>query len=147
MQEIWSGKEQKGVLILVDEGRGRIESVSIWKHAANTYRDKMPGEGQSWFAGRFNFVCMRNIDKYQGWGFPDGSVIKNPPANAGAMGSTPDMGRSHVPRGNKACAPQLLGHASEPGSCNYGSPRRPLEPVVRKKRSTSMRSWSTTTRE
>ena len=94
MQEVWSGKEQKGVLILVDEGRGRIESVSIWKHAANTYRDKMPGEGQSWFAGRFNFVCMRNIDKYQGWGFPDGSVIKNPPANAGVMGSTPDLGRS-----------------------------------------------------
>ena len=70
MQEIWSGKEQKGVLILADEGGGRLESVSIWKRAANTYRDKMPGKGQSWFAGRFNFVCMRNIDKYQGWGLP-----------------------------------------------------------------------------
>ena len=63
MQEIWSGKKQKGVLILVDEAGGRLASVSIWKHAANTYRDKMPGKGQSWFADRFNFVCMSNIDK------------------------------------------------------------------------------------
>ena len=100
MQEIWSGKKQKGVLILADEGGGRLESVSIWKHAANSYRDKMPGKGQSWFAGRFSFVYMRNIDKYEGWGSTAGSVIKNPPANAGDMGSTPDAGRSRMPRGS-----------------------------------------------
>ena len=29
-------------------------------------------------------------------GFPDGSVVKNPPANAGDTGSIPGLGRSHV---------------------------------------------------
>ena len=28
--------------------------------------------------------------------FPLGSVIKNPPANAGDMGSSPDLGGSHM---------------------------------------------------
>ena len=29
-------------------------------------------------------------------GFPRGSVVKNPPDNAGDMGSNPDPGRSHM---------------------------------------------------
>jgi len=29
--------------------------------------------------------------------FPSGSVVKNPPANAGDMGSIPSLGRSHTP--------------------------------------------------
>ena len=33
-------------------------------------------------------------------GFPGGAVIKNPPANAGEMGSSPGGGRSHMPRSN-----------------------------------------------
>ena len=33
-------------------------------------------------------------------GFPGGSVVKNLPANAGATGSSSDLGRSHMPRGN-----------------------------------------------
>ena len=41
-------------------------------------------------------------------GFPGGSVVKNPPANAGDTGSSPGPGRSHMPRSNKAHAPQLL---------------------------------------
>ena len=28
------------------------------------------------------------------WGFPGGSVVKTPPANAGDVGSTPGLGRS-----------------------------------------------------
>ena len=34
------------------------------------------------------------------WGFPGGTVVKNLPANAGDTGSSPDLGRSHVPRSN-----------------------------------------------
>ena len=34
------------------------------------------------------------------WGFPGGAVVKNPPANAGHMGSIPGPGRSHMPRSN-----------------------------------------------
>ena len=32
--------------------------------------------------------------------FPGGAVVKNPPANAGDMGSSPAPGRSHMPRSN-----------------------------------------------
>ena len=34
------------------------------------------------------------------WDFPDGSALKNSPANAGDIGSIPDPGRSLMPRGN-----------------------------------------------
>ena len=44
----------------------------------------------------------------EGGGFPGGSVVKNLPASVGEMGSIPDPGRSHMPRGNQACAPNLL---------------------------------------
>ena len=37
---------------------------------------------------------MRDLD------FPGGAVVKNPPANAGDTGSSPGLGRSHMPRGN-----------------------------------------------
>ena len=32
--------------------------------------------------------------------FPGGAVLKNPPANAGDMGSSPGSGRSHMPWSN-----------------------------------------------
>ena len=34
------------------------------------------------------------------WGFPGGTVVENPPANAGDTGSSPGLGRSHMPRSN-----------------------------------------------
>ena len=49
-------------------------------------------------------------------------MVENPSANAGDMGSIPNSRRSHMPRGNEACAPQLLGpHTLEPVLCNKGS--------------------------
>ena len=41
-------------------------------------------------------------------GFPGGAVVKNLPANAGDTGSSPGLGRSHMPQSNYACVPQLL---------------------------------------
>ena len=41
-------------------------------------------------------------------GFPGGAVVENLPANAGDMGSSPDLGRSLTPRSNWAREPQLL---------------------------------------
>ena len=41
-------------------------------------------------------------------GFLGGTVIENPPANAGDTGSNPGLGRSHMPRSNEAREPQLL---------------------------------------
>ena len=57
-------------------------------------------------------------------GFPAGAVVKNLPANAGDTGSSPGLGRSHMPRSNQAREPQLLAIAE---------PAR-LEPVLRNKR-------------
>ena len=46
--------------------------------------------------------------KRQLQGFPGGSVVENLPADAGDMGSSPGLGRSHMPRSNWAREPQLL---------------------------------------
>ena len=48
------------------------------------------------------------IKNIQGLGFPGGTVVENPPANAGDTGSSPGLGRSHMPQSNWACEPQLL---------------------------------------
>ena len=54
-------------------------------------------------------------------GFPGGAVVENLPANAGDTGSSPGLGRSHMPRSNWAREPQT----AEPAR---------LEPVLRNKR-------------
>ena len=38
--------------------------------------------------------------KIQSRDFPGGTVVKNPPANAGDTGSSPGPGRSHMPQSN-----------------------------------------------
>ena len=49
-------------------------------------------------------LCLKNkIDtliKISFGGFPGGAVVKNLPANAGDMGSSPGPGRSHMPPRN-----------------------------------------------
>ena len=42
-------------------------------------------------------LTLRLLTKGKSRGFPGGSVVKNPPANAGDRSSIPDLGRSHVP--------------------------------------------------
>ena len=46
--------------------------------------------------------------KSQGRGFPGGAGVESLPANAGDAGSSPGLGRSHMPRSNWAHEPQLL---------------------------------------
>ena len=41
-------------------------------------------------------------------GFPGGAVVENLPANAGDTGSSPGLGRSHMPRSSWAREPQWL---------------------------------------
>ena len=41
-------------------------------------------------------------------GFPGGAVVENLPADAGDTGSSPGLGRSHMPWSNQAREPQLL---------------------------------------
>ena len=45
-------------------------------------------------------------------GFPGGSVVKNPPANAGDTGLILGLGRFHMIQNNSACVPQLLSFCS-----------------------------------
>ena len=42
----------------------------------------------------------RHNQNYKILDFPGGTVVKNLPANAGDMGSSPGPGRSHMPRSN-----------------------------------------------
>ena len=45
--------------------------------------------------------------------FPGGSVVKNLFVNAGDMGLSPDLGKSHILRSNSGHAPQLLSQCSK----------------------------------
>ena len=65
--------------------------------------------------------------------FPDGAVVKNPPASAGDTGLIPGLGRSHMLWSNKARAPQLLNLCSRARKPQLLKPAR-LEPVLRNKR-------------
>ena len=49
-----------------------------------------------------------HIQKSKKRNLPGGSVVKNPPANAGDTGSTPGPGRSHMSRSIEASVPQQL---------------------------------------
>ena len=51
------------------------------------------------FGGNVNWYSLMNV-KELNWGFPGGAVVENLPANAGDMGSSPGLGRSHMPRSN-----------------------------------------------
>ena len=67
------------------------------------------------------------------WDFPGGAVVKNPPANAGDMGLSPGLGRSHMPRSNQAHVPQLLSLRSRAREPQLLKPTR-LEPMLHSKR-------------
>ena len=45
-------------------------------------------------------VALKLLLKNKVLGFPGGAVVRNPPANAGDMGSCPGPGRSHMLRSN-----------------------------------------------
>ena len=51
---------------------------------------------------------QNQISQIEREGFPGGAVVENLPANAGDMGLSPGLGRSHMPRSNYAREPQLL---------------------------------------
>ena len=62
---------------------------------------------------RFNFgthvnILHNYIFKKEIKGFPGGAVVESLPANAGDTGSSPGLGRSHMPRSNWAREPQSL---------------------------------------
>ena len=48
----------------------------------------------------WEYFIKNNQFKANEVGFPGGAVVKNPPANAGDTGSSPGLGRSHMPWSN-----------------------------------------------
>ena len=49
----------------------------------------------------YHLISVRMIViKKDNRGFPGGAVVENLPANAGETGSSPGLGRSHMPRSN-----------------------------------------------
>ena len=75
-------------------------SHPIWP-LSSTYSLSLSSKGEHWqVISTFNFItlslhitgmiCFRS---FKGWGFPDSSVVKNPPANSGHVGSIPRLGR------------------------------------------------------
>ena len=55
-----------------------------------------------------NFCSVKDTVKSMKRGFPGGAVVENLPANARDTGSSPGLGRSHVPQSNWAREPLLL---------------------------------------
>ena len=47
-----------------------------------------------------DFVALWNILRKMVRGFPGGAVVENLPANPGDTGSSPGLGRSHMPQSN-----------------------------------------------
>ena len=81
------------------------------------------GGPRLWFGPHGNITVILKI-KFVG--FPGGPVVKNPSCNAGATGSIPGPGGSHMPL-------SLCATATEPVSHSYGA--HPPEPVLPNKRS------------
>ena len=81
------------------------------------------------------------------WDFPGGTVVKNPPANAGDKGLSSGLGRSHMLWSNWACAPQLPSVCSGAHEPQLLSPRAtttearaPRARALQQKEANSMRS-------
>ena len=60
------------------------------------------------YLGKLFFINKGEIKTFLNRGFPGGTVVENLPANAGDTGSSPGLGRSHMPRSSWAREPQLL---------------------------------------
>ena len=86
-----------------------------------TYYCLQKGTMQICFS-KLHFQSSRFIRTHS-WDFPGGTVVKNPPANAGDMGLIPGPGRSHMPWSIKARAPQLLSLHSRAHKPQLLSPR------------------------
>ena len=74
-----------------------------WERAREVHVSWLKGGGQDQSYNR-----TLTIKLYCLLGFPGGAVVESLPANAGDTGSSPGLGRSHMPRSNWAHEPQLL---------------------------------------
>ena len=86
---------------LAEPGVGIVEVPDKDGHAVTSV-GRLQAEGRRWVCkdGRDSGSVMRMVIKAWSRGFPGGAVVENLPANAGDTGSSPGLGRSHMPRSN-----------------------------------------------
>ena len=109
--------------------------VSILPYKGNLF-GKRPVNFKQWkITHRFSTFWLRSCvekshyfrsppcqEKRISRGFPGGSVVKNPLASAGDMGSIPGPGRPYTPQSNEACLPQPLSPCSRAREAQLLSP-------------------------
>ena len=78
----------------VGDGQGSLACCSPWSHKESDTTERLNGTELKTESLTILRVERRTL------GLPGGSVVKNPPAHARAMGSVPGRGRSHMPRSN-----------------------------------------------
>ena len=94
-------------------GQSSLVGYSPWGHKESDWTEQLTHRALPFLFFWLRFFPL-SLDGYlliiqdSTQGFPGGSVVKNPPVDAGDISSIPGSGRSHMPRGNKARAPQLL---------------------------------------
>ena len=108
------------------------------------------GGGKQFSLYTSEFLVETHVVKKIDRGFPDGSVVKNSPANAVDTGVIPGLGRSPMLQNNylrTATTDPVLQNPGTvaPSCCTYCSPST-LEPVLHKKRGQAMRSPHTATK-
>ena len=82
-----------------------------------------PQRGFHWLVLIVYILCVRYF-----LGFPGGSVVKNPPANAGGRGLIPGPGRSQMPTGQLNPRAPLLSLCSRAGEAQALGEARRLKP-------------------
>ena len=83
---------------LYEESSSIIIPLYIWQNGAWERINDVPGLGLS--APMPSTVRFDADIKTVLLSFPGGAVVENLPANAGDTGSSPGLGRSHMPRSN-----------------------------------------------
>lgn len=58
------------------------------------------------------YILKEKRMKNSKMGLPGGTVVKNPAANVGDIGSIPGMGRFYMPWATNTCVPQLLSRSA-----------------------------------
>ena len=77
----WKGNDNISHIGILERKKNRVKCINI-------------------FPLEFSKLCLTVKAKFITPGFPGGTVVKNPPANAGDMGLSPGPGRSHMPQSN-----------------------------------------------
>ena len=83
-----------------------MNSEILWSNSSFKVQNLRPLKNIYFQEHAENNLLKFCIKKFRG--FPGGAVVENLPANAGDTGSSPGLGRSHMPRSNWAREPQLL---------------------------------------